>query len=382
VNKSRATVAFNPNEGVNHASEEKQNERSRAEAARKLTALEAARQESIAPVMPTDGPDFKFRGGGYAVKPLPLNADEGAREDVPVLVYPELSSVGGQLEGYKTHPTAGLGDTFGPGVNPKADIEGLKFMSLPLPKSFFEAIVTTHVATQEVDYLPQALNLPTARNVGRVKPRSAAADWLAIQFDPWSAGKSPLNVEYVASLSSKEHEFQGTASTGKPTTHVADGSKPDKGKDKKDLQMRESIQSMQQRITKDAFINVEDDEGLAKVPFFFVFTRLTSSNRAHPLCPSLSQPLHACRWSRRCRSTRSWRRSSRSWHPCAATASSPRRRTCSTSPTGACPSTTRTAKATASCTSSRRTAASASPSSVSRCVFHLSHPSPWRRHPC
>jgi hypothetical protein len=28
--------------------------------------------------------------------------------------------------------------------------------------------------------------------IGAVKPRSAAEDWLAIGFDPWSAGKDPL----------------------------------------------------------------------------------------------------------------------------------------------------------------------------------------------
>ena len=117
-------------------------------------------------------------------------------------------------------------------------------MALPLPQSFFEAIVTTHIATQEVDYLPQALNLPQPRNVGRVRPRSAALDWIAISFDPWSAGKSPLNTEFAPSLAAKEHEFQGTATKGKPTTHTADGSAPDK-KGKKDTEMRESIQVRQ-----------------------------------------------------------------------------------------------------------------------------------------
>ena len=41
---------------------------------------------------------------------------------MPVLIYPELSTVSGQVEGYTTHPTAGLGDTFGPGVNQQVTI--------------------------------------------------------------------------------------------------------------------------------------------------------------------------------------------------------------------------------------------------------------------
>ena len=62
----------------------------------------------------------------------------------------------------------------------------------------------------------QVPNLPTARTVGRVKPRSAAVDWMAINFDPWSAGKSPLTAEFVPSLLAKEHEFKGAESKGKP----------------------------------------------------------------------------------------------------------------------------------------------------------------------
>ena len=99
--------------------------------------------------------------------------------------------------------------------------------------------------------------------MGRVHPRSAALDWLAISCDPWSAGKSPLNSQYIPSLAAKEHEFQGTASKGKPT-HASKETAVGEKKDKKDLAIRETLQSMQNRITKDAFINVDDDEGVAK----------------------------------------------------------------------------------------------------------------------
>ena len=148
--------------------EHEQQQKSLSEYDRRPTSMEQAFQETVQPMPMTDKPDFDSLGGkrGSQLTPslrhviirsalchinlpsssyictlsnihstitntslsirqpglkkgLPLNADEGAREKIPVLIYPELSSVGGQLEGYSTHPTAGLGDTFGPGVNPQ-----------------------------------------------------------------------------------------------------------------------------------------------------------------------------------------------------------------------------------------------------------------------
>ena len=78
---------------------------------------------------------------------------------------------------------------------------------LPLPVGFFKRIVTKNIASQEVDYLPQVPNLPQTRSVGRVKPRSLAKDWINIGFDPWSAGKKPLNSDRVESLMEKLEEF-------------------------------------------------------------------------------------------------------------------------------------------------------------------------------
>lgn len=46
--------------------------------------------------------------------------------------------------------------------------------------------------------------MPQARAVGRVKPRSAAEDWFAVGFDPWSAGREPLSAEFIPSLSIKQ----------------------------------------------------------------------------------------------------------------------------------------------------------------------------------
>merc|ERR1712028_330275 len=56
-------------------------------------------------------------------------------------------------------------------------------------------------ASQSVDYLPYFPNLNEAQSVGCVKPRRAAEDWMAIGFDPWSAGKEPLTTQLVLDLS-------------------------------------------------------------------------------------------------------------------------------------------------------------------------------------
>ncbi|CAN0508310.1 unnamed protein product, partial [Scytosiphon promiscuus] len=57
---------------------------------------------------------------------------------------------------------------------------------------------------QHCDYLPHVPNMPQARAIGRVKPRSAAEDWFAVGFDPWSAGREPLSAEFIPSLSIKQ----------------------------------------------------------------------------------------------------------------------------------------------------------------------------------
>jgi hypothetical protein len=176
---------------------------------------------------------------------LPLNAEMGSREKVPVLVYPELSTAVPPMQEYKLHPSAGVGTSF---VLEKdresqklvAGSEGkLRRVVMPLPVGFFDAIAEPHVATQFVDYLPQVPNLPTPRAVGRVKPRSTALDWLAISFDPWSAGKSPLNTEYINSLSTKaEQFFDGDA-----------------------LKSAETMETLRNNTTAAAFANLDDEEG-------------------------------------------------------------------------------------------------------------------------
>ena len=99
-----------------------------------------------------------------------------------------------------------------------------------LPEGFFNAIYATHIAKAEVDYLPTVPNLPQPHPVGRVKPRSAAEDWFAIGFDPWSAGKDPLSREFIPTLMTKE----------------------------------ESLLEQQRKRADDAFIEVMDQEGMQR----------------------------------------------------------------------------------------------------------------------
>jgi hypothetical protein len=64
------------------------------------------------------------------------------------------------VEGTKTHHIAGAGTTFNV---EKTSIEdgdsNLVLLSLPTPTGFFESIISTHIAVQEVDYLPQVNTL-------------------------------------------------------------------------------------------------------------------------------------------------------------------------------------------------------------------------------
>ncbi|CAM9815440.1 unnamed protein product, partial [Sphacelaria rigidula] len=71
------------------------------------------------------------------------------------------------------------------------------------PCLFLSHLNPTRSHTQHCDYLPHVPNMPQARAVGRVRPRSAAEDWFAVGFDPWSAGREPLSAEFVSSLSFK-----------------------------------------------------------------------------------------------------------------------------------------------------------------------------------
>ncbi|GMH73627.1 hypothetical protein TL16_g06244 [Triparma laevis f. inornata] len=133
------------------------------------------------------------------------SGEEMMKLTVPVVAYPER--VGPLEVEYETHPAAGYGTSFvkqGEGETQKV-MEGkggvvVRKSADAIPEGFLNAIGATHVGQQNVDYLPNVPNLPQCKPVGRVKPRSAAEDWLAIGFDPWSAGKEPLSTEFITSL--------------------------------------------------------------------------------------------------------------------------------------------------------------------------------------
>lgn len=217
-----------------------------------LTGMERAMESRVAPKMHvTDPPDVvkeKILHGEIAG-----SAEEATRYTIPVVLYPNLSTQvpGGAPNEVKTHKAAGDGTSFvtkekaatmhlvNPGATGKPGDPVLRRATVPLPVGFFEKIVAKNIATQSVDYLPQIPNLPQTRTVGKVRPRSVSMDWLAIGFDPWSAGKKPLVAEFVSSLSSKAHEFFAD----QPALAQA------------------KVDELRKDILKDEFINLEDTDG-------------------------------------------------------------------------------------------------------------------------
>jgi hypothetical protein len=182
----------------------------------------------------------------------PANAEAGIMGEklVPIVAYPELStfaSADGAPSPYKRKTPAGEGTSFVTRAEATSQLkvpgeDHLRRLAMPKPVGFFEAIEAKHVATQAADYLPQVPNLPQSRTIGRVKPRSAAADWIMISFDPWSAGRNPLSTEFVASLMDKADRLLGHAGT----------------------RALDTIDSLREATVKGAYVNVEDEEGLAQ----------------------------------------------------------------------------------------------------------------------
>ena len=135
---------------------------------------------------------------------------------------------------YETHSGAGLGTTFVRSseathhnkiIRNGGEVE-LRKSSKPIPVGFLSAISSKNVCKQYVDYLPTLANLPQCKPIGRVKPRSAGDDWLAVGFDPWSAGKDPLSSEFVSTMLAKAETFQegkkSTTNTSEPFIDLID----------------------------------------------------------------------------------------------------------------------------------------------------------------
>lgn len=169
-------------EALDHAEEEAQ----RREAQEgELTSADSFKGIERAPVTLSPTPDEAS-----------ATAEIRTTQTVPnVLAYPERA--------YRTHPVAGDGASFKPPRVNDGPGSLLRRVAEPLPENFFGAIHATRVGPAKCDYLPWIPNLPTAKAIGRIKPRSAAEDWAVIGFDPWSAGKEPLSTEFVASLHAK-----------------------------------------------------------------------------------------------------------------------------------------------------------------------------------
>jgi hypothetical protein len=241
------TGAFNPNPTeLDHVAEDIDAHRMDKMVDKKLTALEEALATKIVTKvsLPPDEQTEKI----FCIE-KPKNAEEGVKGKFPLLVYPHLSTetLGGAPDEVTLHGPAGKGDTWVgledgqedegvPGAPP-----GVRKAVVPLPAGFFNNIAARRICSSDVDYLPQVPNLPQCRNVGRVKPRNISLDWLAIGFDPWSAGKSPLNVEFVGNLSSK-----------------AESLFPEKAP----IDAHIELEALHDQSSKDVYLTVEDTQGI------------------------------------------------------------------------------------------------------------------------
>ena len=249
IGEVNPTEHFSTDKILDKDETDKQEREKKALLSNPLTALEYARGLRVEQDM-TETPDIAPEK--VLTTELPKNAEEGAKDKgVVCMVYPELSTMvseNGPPDEVDTHPAAGLGTSFvkAEDADNQLRVQGsdvLRKTVVPLPVGFFNAIISKHIAKQNVDYLPMVPNLPQARTVGRVKPRSSAIDWLAISFDPWSAGKNPLNSEFIPSLSAK-----------------ADGLF---GKDKDAATAQDELDRLRD-TTSDAFVTIDDKEGQAE----------------------------------------------------------------------------------------------------------------------
>ena len=198
-------------------------------------------------VEPTPAPDEIVA----ADRNILMDSEEQMRLTVPVLAYGE-KRVGPLASDFETHPAAGVGTQYvkeGEGEKQRK-VTGengvvVRRSSEPIPEGFLNAISATHVGKQHVDYLPNVPNLPQCKPVGRVKPRSAAEDWLAIGFDPWSAGKEPLSAEFIPSLTVKDDSLLDAKEAG-----GADGAFINL-MDKKGLEAQQEVAAQENKMAQD-----------------------------------------------------------------------------------------------------------------------------------
>ena len=154
------------------------------------------------------------------------NSDKGKGSAVITRKFAPLQS------NYETHNCKSLVSAFVRSKNTKflnkvrkdTDIE-LRKSEKSIPTRFFSSVGSKNVCKQHVDYLPVLPNLPKCKPVGRVKPRSVGDDWLAVGFDPWSAGKEALGIEFISTLPLNDEMLKGEkrpAITGEPFISLVD----------------------------------------------------------------------------------------------------------------------------------------------------------------
>jgi hypothetical protein len=247
IGQVHPTAIYSADKVLDHREEQDQRVAVAERIKQPLNTMEIARQLKVDKA--TDTPDVA--PPKILTNRKPSNAEDGLRESkaMPLLAYPELSTQlpNGAPVPYNMQQPAGMGTSFVSKAEEESQklvpgADNLRRTVMPLPVGFFAAIEAKHVAQQAVDYLPQVPNLPLARNIGRVKPRSAAADWMMINFDPWSAGKTPLSTEFIPSLMEKAEKF-------------VDGG-PSKA--------QEAFEQLRQSTLAGAFVTVEDETGLAQ----------------------------------------------------------------------------------------------------------------------
>jgi hypothetical protein len=106
---------------------------------------------------------------------------------------------------YDKHQVAGEGTLFRKRPAKKT-VGPVMLMSDKLPDRFVDAIHETHTATQTTDYLPQAPNLNSGATVGVVKPIEMIEEWIAADFDPWSASFPRVSVDFIPNLDKEMDE--------------------------------------------------------------------------------------------------------------------------------------------------------------------------------
>ncbi|CAM9981221.1 unnamed protein product, partial [Phaeothamnion confervicola] len=182
---------------------------------------------------PTLPPDEDF-GQGWTSEELEADPRRKAELATPLVAHPGSSARAAAAALWRrehgSHPAAGVGESWakegrrGSFVQQARSAGGaaLRRTREPVSVGFVNAIRQTHVGRQHVDYLPHVPNLPRAKPVGRIRPRSAADDWFAVGFDPWSAGREPLLTEFIPTLTIKQEDLaeEGRALARDPAAHA------------------------------------------------------------------------------------------------------------------------------------------------------------------